>query len=150
VTGHKDKVKVRRDMQRRGVMRHLWFTPHLEKNGVMLKFVAPYVLTTKEFNVFASVMESLKPPSGHVSNMAQYIRRKKFGGLKSYDYHVLMQQVMPLALRGLLQPGPRMAVMRISNVFRRLCIRVWNPSEFEALQADVSRSMALLEIHFLF
>ena len=80
--------------------------------------------------------------------MAQYIRKKKFGGLKSHDYHVLMQQVMPLALRGLLQRGPRMAVMRISRVFRTICGSVWNPMEIDALQADVARSMALLEIHF--
>jgi hypothetical protein len=119
-----------------------------KKNDKMLKPTAPYVLTTEEFEVFASIIENLKTPSGHVSNMAQYIRSRKFGGLKSHDYHVLMQQIMPLALRGLLQPGPRMAVMRILKVFRRICHSVWNPLEFEALQADVARSMALLKIHF--
>ena len=148
ITGHKDTIKVRRDLQRRGIRRHLWLTPHPKKNGKMLKPAAPYVLTSAEFNVFANIIDSLKTPSGHVSNMGQYIRKKKYGGLKSHDYHMLMQQIMPLALRGLLQPGPRMAVMRISKVFRRICNKVWNPSEFQALQADVARSMALLEIHF--
>ena len=148
VTGLKDTVKVRRDLQRRGIRRHLWLTPHPKKTGRMLKPAAPYVLTNEEFDTFANTMESLKPPLGLVSNMAQYIRKKKFGGLKSHDYHVLMQQVMPLALRGLLQRGPRMAVMRICRVFRKICGSVWNPSEIEDLQADVARSMALLEIHF--
>jgi hypothetical protein len=36
---------------------------------------------------------------------------KKFGGLKSHDYHVLMQQLLPLALRNVLALGPRLAVM---------------------------------------
>ena len=49
--------------------------------------------------------------------MAQYIRKRIYGNIKSHDYHVLMQQIMPLALRGFLQPGPRMAVMRILKVF---------------------------------
>jgi hypothetical protein len=133
VSGHKDTVKVRRDMQRRGIRPHLWLVPHPKKNGKMLKPAAPYVLTTEEWEVFATIIENLKTPSGHVSNMAQYIRSRNFGGLKSHDYHVLMQQIMPLALRGLLQPGPRMAVMRISKVFRRICHSVWNPLEFEAL-----------------
>ena len=119
-----------------------------QKNGRMLKPATPYVLTSDEFDVFASTIESLKPPSGLVSNMAQYIRKKKFGGLKSHDYHVLMQQVMPLALHGLLKHGPRMAVMRICRVFRKICNSVWNPLKTFALQADVVRSMALLEIHF--
>ena len=117
VTGLKDTVKVRRDLQCKGIRRHLWLTPHPKKSGRMLKPAAPYVLTSEESNIFANVIESLKPPSGLVSNMAQYIRKKKFGGFKSHDYHVLMQQVMPLALRGLLQRGPRMAVMRICRVF---------------------------------
>jgi hypothetical protein len=108
----------------------------------------PVCVDSEKFEVFAGVIENLKTPSGHVSNMTQYVRKRTFGGLKSHDYHVLMQQIMPLALRGLLQPGPRMAVMRISKVFRRICGSVWNPLEFDALQADVARSMALLEIHF--
>ena len=33
-------------------------------------------------------------------------------------------------------------------MFRRICDSVWNPLEFEALQADIAQSMALLEIHF--
>ena len=148
VIGLKDTVKVRRDLQRRGVSSHLWLTPHPTKNSRMLKPAAPYVLTNEEFDAFATIIESLKPPTGLVSNMAQYIRKKKFGGLKSHDYHVLMQQVMLLALRGLLQRGPRTAIMRMSRVFRKICSSVWNPSDIEALQAEVARSMALLEIHF--
>ena len=45
----------------------------------MLKPVASYGLTSDEFDVFANTIESLKLPLGLVSNMAQYIRKKKFG-----------------------------------------------------------------------
>jgi hypothetical protein len=72
----------------------------------MLKLATPYALTMVKFITFFFVIESLKTPEGHVSIMAQYIRQKNFGGLKSNDYHVLMQQIMPLALRGLLALGP--------------------------------------------
>jgi hypothetical protein len=113
-----------------------------------LKPAAEHVLTNEEFEVFDSTIESLKPPSGYVSNISPYIRKKSFGGLKSHDYHVLMQQLLPLALRGLLQPGPRLAVMRICKVFRRICNKVYNPLEIEGLRVDVARSMALLEMHF--
>jgi hypothetical protein len=56
-----------------------------------------------------------------------------------------MQQLLPLGLWGLLQPGPRMAIMRMSKVYRRICTKVYNLAEFELLQADVAESMALLE-----
>jgi hypothetical protein len=80
--------------------------------------------------------------------MAQYIRQKTFDGFKSHDYNVLMHQILPLALRGLLDPRPRMAVVRISKVFRRICNKVWNPLEIEALQINVSISLTLLEMYF--
>ena len=148
ITGEKDTVKVRRDLQRRGIRKHQWLTSNPKKPGKMLKPTAQYVLANEEFEVFASTIESLKTPSGYISNISPYIRKKTFGGLKSHDYHVLMQQILPLALRGLLQPGPRLAVMRICKVFRRICNKVYNPYEFEALRVDVARSMALLEMHF--
>jgi hypothetical protein len=113
----------------------------------MLKPAALYVLTDEEFRIFTNTIESLKTPTGHSSNLKKHIRSKKFGGLKSLNYHVLIQQLLPLALRGLLKPGPRMAVMRMCKVFRRICIKVYNP-EFESLESNVVESLALQKIEF--
>ena len=55
---------------------------------------------------------------------------------------------MPLALRGLIKPEPRMAIMRMCKVFRRLGIKVYNPVDFSSLEIDVAESMELLEIEF--
>jgi hypothetical protein len=49
-----------------------------------------------------------------------------------------MQQLLPLALRGLLKPGPRMAVMQMCKVY--------NPAEFKSLESNVAESLALLEM----
>jgi hypothetical protein len=59
-----------------------------------------------------------------------------------------MQQVLPLALKGLMKPGPRMAIMRMCKVFCRLCTKVYNPAEFQSLEAGVAESLALVEMHF--
>jgi hypothetical protein len=115
----------------------------------MLKPAALYVLNNNEFKVFANTIENLKTPSRHSSNLGKHIRSRKFGCLKSHDFHVFMQQPLPLGLWGLLQPGPRMVVMRMSKVYIRIYTKVYNPAEFESLQADVAESMALLEMEFL-
>ena len=138
VTGLKDTVKVRQDLQRRGIMRHLWLTPHPKKFGRMLKPVAPYVLTNEEFDVFANVIESLKPPSKLVSNMAQYIRKKKFEVTWLPRAYTTSHAFSPT----------RSFATWTENLSWELCGSVWNPSEIDAIQADVARSMALLEIHF--
>lgn len=148
IVGTKDSVKVRRDMQRKNIRKHLWLAQNPRRGGKMLKPAAPYVLSDEEFRIFATTIENVKTPTGHSSDLGKHIRSKKFGGLKSHDYHVLIQQLLPLALRGLLKPGPRMAVMRMCKVYRRICTKVYNPAEFESLQSDVAESMALLEMEF--
>jgi hypothetical protein len=41
-----------------------------------------------------------------------------------------------------------MAIMRMCMIFRRICTKVYNPVEFQSLQVDVAKSMALLEMEF--
>jgi hypothetical protein len=148
LTRKKDTVKVRGDLQRKGIRRHLWLVPNPRRGGKMLKPAAPYVLSDADFAVFARTLESLKMPSGYASNLGKHIHSKKYGALKSHDYHVLMQQLLPLALRGLLQPQARMAVMRMCKVFRRICTKVYDPKKFQSLQTNLAESMALLEMEF--
>jgi hypothetical protein len=56
----------------------------------MLKSAAPYVLFDGDFDVFAWMLESLKTPSGYASTIGKHLWNKKYGSLKSHDYHVLM------------------------------------------------------------
>jgi len=91
INGKKDMVKVRRDLQRRNIHSQLWLTPHPRNPMKMVKPVAPYVLMDVEFAEFVTCIESLKTPAGYLSNLGKHLRKKNFGGLKSYEYHVLMQ-----------------------------------------------------------
>ncbi len=106
MTGQKDIVKVKHDLQHKGIISHLWLTANLRRGGKMLKLAIGYVLTTTEFDYFATTIENMKIPSRHVSAMGKHIRKKNFGALKSHDYHVLMQHVLPLSLRRLFALGP--------------------------------------------
>jgi len=118
VTGEKDTMKMRRDLQHKGMKKHLWLAINPQRGGKMLKPTTPYALIPSGFDIFVTIIENLQTPSGHVSVMGQYIRKKNFEGLKSHEYHVLMQQFLLLTLRGLLTVGLRMAVMKISKIFR--------------------------------
>ena len=151
ISGDKDTVQVRRDMQRMGLEQrnHLFLQPHPRKPGRMIKPSAPYVLTPSEFDKFCSTLEALKTPSKYMgANLADNIRKKKWGSLKCHDFHKLMQGLLPLALRGLMQPIPRLAIMRICRVFRRICCKIWDPSQIDSLRRDVAVTSCLLEIVF--
>jgi hypothetical protein len=148
ITRKKDTMKVRRDLQWKGIRRHLWLLPNPQRGGKMYKPAASYVLSDEDFNEFARMLEALRTPSGYSSAFGKEIRKKKFGGLKSHNYHVLMQQLFPLALRNVLALGPKLAVMRMCKLFRRLCTKVYNLANFSSLEADAVESMALLEMEF--
>lgn len=91
ITGKKDNVKVRWDLQQKGIHLHLWFIANPRRGQKMLKPAAPYVLSNGNFVVFAQTLELLKMPSGYASNVGKHIRNKKHGALKPHAYHVLMQ-----------------------------------------------------------
>ena len=79
-TRHKNTVKVRRNLQHRGIKKHLWLTSNPKKPGKMLNHTAPYVLTSEEFDIFAHIIESLKAPPGHISTHISIHTEEEFGG----------------------------------------------------------------------
>jgi hypothetical protein len=148
ILGNKDTMKVRRDLQRQKHSKAIVANCNLRKEREMMKLHALYVLTTAELEVFVQTIKSQKMPTRYSSTLEIHIWGKKFGSLKVLNYHVLMQQIMLLALWGLLKPGARMGIMWMCKIFRRICTKVDNPANFESLQVDVAKSMALLEMAF--
>jgi hypothetical protein len=74
---------------------------------------------------------------------------KKLGNMKSHDWHVLMQQFMPLALRGLMDTNVCLSLMRLSQVFRNICAKVWDPTSLLSLREDVVVTLSMIEWELL-
>ncbi|XP_048605689.1 uncharacterized protein LOC125583146 [Brassica napus] len=72
----------------------------------------------------------------------------KVSGLKSHDYHVLMQQLLPVAVRGLLPKGPRLAILRMCAFFNRLCQRVIDVEQISKMEAEVVETLCMFERFF--
>ena len=92
----KDTPEAREDLQRLH-----------EKDGMppkQYKGPASYALTKEEKEIFFECLLSMKVPTGFSSNIKGIINmpEKKFQNLKSHDCHVIMTQLLPVALRGLL------------------------------------------------
>jgi hypothetical protein len=60
-------------------------------------------------------LNSMKVPSGYSSNIEGRInmKEKNFTNLKSYDYHVLITQLLLVALRGILPENVRLMIMKL-------------------------------------
>lgn len=61
----------------------------------------------------------------------------KLIGLKSHDYHVLMQQLLPLAIRGILPKNVRHTITQLCSFFNFTCSKFVNPHKLDELQEEI-------------
>ena len=69
-------------------------------------------------------------------------------GLKSHDYHALMQQLLLVAIRSVLPKHVRYAIKRLCFFFNALCAKVVDVSKLNDLQQDIVVTLCLLEKYF--
>ncbi|XP_042396485.1 uncharacterized protein LOC121986592 [Zingiber officinale] len=70
---------------------------------------------------------------------------RKLIGLKSHDCHVLMQQLLSVALRSLLPKGPRNAIFLLCAFYNELCQRVLDRNRLEQLEENIAETLCMLE-----
>jgi hypothetical protein len=111
---------------------------------------ASYTLTKEEKEIFFEVLLSIKVPSGFSSNIKGIInmQEKKFQNLKSHDCHVLMTQLLPVALRGLLPENVRLAIVKVCAFLNAISQKVINPESLSGLQIDVVQCLVSFELLF--
>jgi len=78
---------------------------------------------------------SIKVPSGFSSNIKSIINvpEKRFKNLKSHDCHVLMTQLLPCALRGILPPNVRLATVKLCAFLNSISQKAINPLDIANL-----------------
>ncbi|XP_074323112.1 uncharacterized protein LOC141660050 [Apium graveolens] len=144
----KDGMKARLDLQELGVRAEL--APQQSGKHAYLP-PACYTLSRKEKISFCECLSSVKVPSGYSSNLKNLVSMKdlKLLGLKSYDCHVLMQHLLPVAIRGILPRHVRVVITKLCFFFNAICSKVIDPLTLEKLQADIIVKLCEFEMYFL-
>ena len=146
--GEKDNPAVRVDLQARGIRPHLHLQPLGPNSDRYYMPDAPYVLSTEDKAKVMRVLKSLRTPTHYVSALHKKISKGKLSGLKSHDFHVLIQQILPLCFRKVSNKSVAGVVIRLSRVFRKLCAKTVNYGEKDQLLADAAETMCMLEKEF--
>ncbi|VVA41576.1 PREDICTED: transposon, partial [Prunus dulcis] len=68
--------------------------------------------------------------------------------LKSHDCHTLMQQLLPVAIRSVLEKLARYAITRLCFFFNAICAKTVDVSKLDKLEEDVVVTLCLLEKYF--
>lgn len=69
-------------------------------------------------------------------------------GMKSHDYDVMMQEILPLCMWHLATKGCKMAIIRLSCVFKKLCPKIVDSATMGDFKQDVALIFVLLEHEF--
>ena len=108
---------------------------------------ACYQMNAKERDDFCKVIKELKLPDECSSNISKCVqlRQHKLVGLKSYDYHVLIEEILPIAIPGSFPDHVSLAIIDLCNFFKELYSKVLDVDNLEWLQSRVALTLCQME-----
>lgn len=107
-------------------------------------------MSKKEKQQFCKVLHEIKVPDGYAGNISRCVNveQGKISGLKSHDCHILMQELLPLALRGVLPDNVTAVLFDLCGYFRELNAKVLYIDELKKLDERIKLTLCRMEMIF--
>ena len=143
----KDGIKARQDLQALGIRDEL--TPKPDGRRIYLP-PAAYTLTKDEKMEICKCLFNIKVPEGYSSNVRSLVDMKSctLSGLKSHDCHILMQHLLPVAIRSVLPRKVREVITRLCLFFKSVSSKVVDPLKLTPLRNEIVEVLCELEKYF--
>jgi hypothetical protein len=146
----KDSLATLQDMQHLGIRKELH--PVVLEDGQLELLVAPWTLKKEEKCVLISFFNELKVPMGYCANPKRLVNMRElkfnYGNMKAHDCHVIMTQLLPIALRGILPPKVGAPIIKLCSFFNVISQKVIDVSMVDQLQQDIAETLCRLEMPF--
>jgi hypothetical protein len=141
-------LNARLDLQALGIRSDL-HPVELDDNQFYLP-PAPYSMSPAEKKLFCQVLKGVKFPDGYAADIRHnvLVSDKKIIGLNSHGSHILLQDLLPLAVRRVLPEEVSAVLIRLSNFFKKLYSPALRISDMQRLQSEIAEILSLLEIIF--
>ncbi|XP_062188858.1 uncharacterized protein LOC133892152 [Phragmites australis] len=121
----KDNLKARQDLKEMNIREDL----HPQQKASRKYYLPParFALSKSEKQTFCKVLRDIRVPDGYSGNISRCVNVEegKIQGPKTHDCHVLMQQLMTIALRGLLPDDIIAVLFDLSAYFQGICAKLW-------------------------
>jgi hypothetical protein len=137
----KDTPKARLDLKDLGIRKELQF----REDGEMPN--ARYTLSTEQKKAFCAFLQEVKFPDGFASNISRCLNAEGTAvqGLKTHDCHILLQRILPAAMRGFLDRDIYEAIAELGRFFRELCSRTLNKDVLVKMKKEIPIILVKLE-----
>ena len=93
------------------------------------------------------VQQQLMFPDGYATNLKRgaNLDKLKIFGLKSHDWHIWIERVMPVMLRGFIPEDEWLVLAELSYFFRVLCAKELSPGVLEEMEELAPELICKLE-----
>ena len=145
----KDGINARGDLQHMDIRSDLHAK---ELGGDKWEILASKVTMSKaEMQQFCNVLKTVKSPDGFSSNISNnvQVKERKIINLKTHDNHILLHQLIPVALRENIDDAAARILMEFCAFFNKLCLKVTDISEFQELKINFVVTLYKIKIFFL-
>ena len=124
--------------------------PEKRDNGQHYLSPASYTLSKEEKESMFECLSSVKVPSGYSSNIKGILnlQEKKLTNLKSHDCHVLMTELLPIVLRGILPENVRLSIVKLCAFVNTISQKIIDPVNLTKLQNDVVQCLIGFKLIF--
>ncbi|KAD5318213.1 hypothetical protein E3N88_18159 [Mikania micrantha] len=140
----KDTPKARQDLENMGIRKNLWLT---RNNNKVYQPHAPYSFTPTDRIHFCKFIKGVRLPDGFGSNFKNKVSNdSNIIGLKSHDYHILMQRLLPIGVQGYLAANISIAIVDLSTLFQKLCALSLDMKDTKKAKKEVIKILCNLEL----
>ncbi|KAK5819109.1 hypothetical protein PVK06_024069 [Gossypium arboreum] len=141
----KDNLQSRLDLVHMGIRRDLH--PQVLPNGKYWLPPTIFAMSKEEKEIFCTVLKDVKVPDAYASNIFRCVSLKdrRLYSLKSHDYHILMQDLLPVALRCCMSKKVTSCIIELSNIMKAICGKVLHVEELEKVQDRAALTLCNLE-----
>nr|XP_009772602.1 PREDICTED: uncharacterized protein LOC104222960 [Nicotiana sylvestris] len=145
----KDNLKARNDLRKMGIRNELW----ADENGSYRPALFTLLNTKKsgfKKDIFLQTLKNVKMPDGYASNISRCVdlKQQNLKSMKRHDFHILMQHLLPIAIRNVLLDKVTAVLIELSSFFRQLCAKSLSPLDLDRLQSRYFITMNHLEMLF--
>jgi hypothetical protein len=111
---------------------------------------APYCLKTKDRKQIFLWLKTLKFPDRYAANIkrAVSVAKGKLNGLKSHDYHIIMERLLPVMFRGYLDDEVWRMLAELSYFYRQICAKEISRSLMEEFENAIAVLVCKMEKTF--
>src|SRR6266542_6803832 len=95
-------------------------------------------------------LNGVKVPSGYSTNIKRLVSMKdlKLIGMKSHDCHVMMTQILPIAIRNILPINVQEIIMNLCFFFNKISQKTMDVLELDELEAAAVETVCQVEMYF--